>query len=411
MRRFPLRMFPRLRVWGPRLCLVAAVAVIGLAASPAPLSGSDSGNPAHAVHSEQDIGALFERVVPKLGRTIDLVDRHDELPDHTYFFGEDKASNLNQINRLLDQAIDALAVSGLRDARLRIRRLEDKVDAAHRAIATHQRKKVSAPTDEELNLLDQANPFVVTRSGYDQRIEAERKKIERYKAALDRIKTAFTKRLEDFGLEIDRPTVDGLLSSVTGDDLLDMAVVFRNVKRLTVQLEKLTNQSGEALDAAKRYYGMYVVLVKVLDHTQTRFMDEIRDEHIPQLEMFAQQARANIAQARRLIETGNGHEKTLRKNIESNQTTYETARLYVDYLSRQADMVAEENEAVQRNLATAMNTYQTVKLSSNVAALIQSGREDFEELMSLRLPYLREFQNKVIRKEFERMTEQLRSDT
>jgi hypothetical protein len=54
-----------------------------------------------------------------------------------------------------------------------------------------------------------------------------------------------------------------------------------------------------------------------------------------------------------------------------------------------------------------VNTYETVKLSSDVASLIQAGRKNFDTLMQLRLPYLREFRNEVMNKEFKRMTKTL----
>lgn len=47
-------------------------------------------------------------------------------------------------------------------------------------------------------------------------------------------------------------SLDALLESVSGDDLINMGVVFKNVKTVTTQLEKLTNQSGEHLDMAQR---------------------------------------------------------------------------------------------------------------------------------------------------------------
>ena len=97
-------------------------------------------------------------------------------------------------------------------------------------------------------------------------------------------------------------------------------------------------------------------------------------------------------------------------NIESNKLTQQTAILYIDYLQRNAALIEEENRRAQKNLATAMNTYNTVKLSSDVASLMKSGRRDFEALMKLQIPQLREFSNESIRREFERMTVELRSD-
>ena len=131
--------------------------------------------------------------------------------------------------------------------------------------------------------------------------------------------------------------------------------------------------------------------------------------HIPALEGFSRQAELNITQARALIASKGGDEKQLQSNIDSNAITQKTAQLYIKYLREQADMISHENVAVEKNLATAVNTYQTVKLSSDVANLIKLGRRNFEEMLKLRMPYLREFQNEVIKKEFRRMTEELKA--
>ena len=82
----------------------------------------------------------------------------------------------------------------------------------------------------------------------------------------------------------------------------------------------------------------------------------------------------NIKQARALIKINGGDEKLLRANIASNQLTRETAVLYIEYLRRNAALIEAENRKAQKTLATAMNTYDTVKLSSDVAALMNTVR-------------------------------------
>jgi hypothetical protein len=188
-----------------------------------------------------------------------------------------------------------------------------------------------------------------------------------------------------------------------------MAVVFDNIKHVTTQLQRLTEESGEALDVSKRYYGMYVVMIHVMDRIQKTFVRDIHEKHIPKLEEFASKADQNINQARALIEVDGGEQELLEANIASNELTRATAKLYIEYLHRNADLIAAENARAQKNLATAMNTYDTVKLSSDVAALMNTGRRDFEALMKLQVPALREFNNEAIRKEFQRMTAELRA--
>jgi hypothetical protein len=354
-------------------------------------------------------GEVFKKVFPKLSDALNLVDKHEKLPDKTYIYGADKRSNQAKIDQLLDEAIAALEVSDLTDTRATVKMLEDKVRTTQENIAGYRRGRISAPQENTLSLIDKANPFVITKEGYDQLIASDQKNVEAYKADLEKTKATFAAKLKEIGIDVNADAVDSLLSSVSGDGFLAMTVVFHNVKAITDQLELLTQQQDEALGTAKRYYGMYVVLVRILDRVQKHFVDEIDAVHIPALEGFSRQAELNITQARALIASKGGDEKQLQSNIDSNTITQKTAQLYIKYLREQADMISHENVAVEKNLATAVNTYQTVKLSSDVANLIKLGRRNFEEMLKLRMPYLREFQNEVIKKEFRRMTEELKA--
>lgn len=375
-------------------------------------NGPAAGTPATVSPEErlkQRLGELFESVLPILDEARELVDRHADLPDSSRIpFKADKQSNSAAINQLLDQAIDVLGVSEASDYRQRIREATTAIAASHAEIADHQRQRVSASWAKDQGQLEQYNPFEQSKEALDQLITDEKAKIERQQELLVELKQSFAKELSKIGVQMDEQGAESLLSSVSGDDIVTMAVVFDNIKHMTTQLQELTDDSGEALDVAKRYYGMYVVMIHVMDRIQDSFIRDINDKHIPKLEEFAAQAEQNIEQARKLIDINGGDVQILESNIASNKLTRDTANLYIKYLQRNAELIATENERAQKNLATAINTYDTVKLSSEVAAHMNSGRRDLETLMKLEVPALREFSNQAIRKEFQRMTAELR---
>ncbi len=373
----------------------------------AAVAESESSN---ADRFRQRIGDLFESVLPTLDQARELVDRHASLPDNSRVpFKPDKQSNSAEINELLDEAIVMLGVSAVSDYRQRIRDANSAISTSHQNIADYRRQRVSASWAKDQSRLDKVNPFELSKEALDERIADENAEIESQERLLVELKQSFADELSKIGVEVDEDGVDSLLSSVSGDDIVTMAVVFDNIKHVTTQLQKLTEESGEALDVSKRYYGMYVVMIHVMDRIQKTFIRDINQKHIPKLNEFASQAGRNIDQARALIDIDGGDTQLLEANIASNQLTRETANLYIEYLQQNADLIAAENKLAQKNLATAMNTYDTVKLSSDVAALLKTGRRDFETLMKLQVPALREFSNEAIRQEFERMTSELRA--
>ena len=319
----------------------------------------------------------------------------------------DKRSNSAEMNKLLDRAITMLEVSSVSEIRDQVKENLRQVRDNHNAIAEYRRKRLAAPTEASLSRIKRVNPFTVTKESIDESIAELQEEIQELGSGHANLKYNFRQKLAAIGIEIDEDGIDSLLNSISGEDFVNMAVAFDNIKLLTQQLQQLSEQSGEALDTARRYYGMYVVMVQAMDRMQKTFVDRAENVHIPKLVEFASQAENNIEEARGLIESGQGTREVLLNNIEANQVTRRAAEVYMDYLRQQASDVANENRASEKTLNTAMNTYMTVKLSSDVASLIESGRSEFDSLMKLSLPAMKGFENEEIRKELKRITQEL----
>lgn len=389
---------------------VALLFFVLFATSLAGLRAQD-GDPAEELRKKEEdrIGRLFEKVVPTLDKARKLVDRHDSLPKRRFLLlrplGGDQFSNEAETRELLDEAIEMLDSSPLRDRWKKLYATRQLVRKGHHKLADYRQRRIFAPREKETGFFDR--PFIYTKEDIDEMIGTEEKEISENEKAIEKLKDEIVKVLKELHLEIDRDGLESLLSSVSGDDFVSMISLFDNIRQLTGQLQDLTEQSGEALDIAKRYYGMHVVLVKIMDRMQERFISEIDREHIPRLQGYGKTAEENIRQALELIRKEGGEEEILRSNIESNELTQRAAKLYTEYLLQNADLIRSENQQIKKNLATALNTYKTVKLSSDVSRLMKTGRQNFEALMQLQIPPLREFRNEMLRKEYQRMTTEL----
>jgi hypothetical protein len=372
---------------------------------------AQEGDPAEELREKEEdrIGRLFEKVVPTLDEARKLVDRHDSLPKRRFLLlrplGGDQFSNEAETRELLDEAIEMLDSSPLRDRWKKLHATRQLIRKGHHKLADYRQRRIFAPREKETGFFDR--PFIYTKEDIDEMIGAEEKEISENEKVIGKLKDEIVKILKELHLEIDRDGLESLLSSVSGDDFVSMISLFDNIRQLTGQLQDLTEQSGEALDIAKRYYGMHVVLVKIMDRMQERFISEIDKQHIPRLQSYGKTAEENIRQALELIRKEGGEEEILRSNIESNELTQRAAKLYTEYLLQNADLIRSENQQIKKNLATALNTYKTVKLSSDVSRLMKTGRQNFEALMQLQIPPLREFRNEMLRKEYQRMTTEL----
>jgi len=101
----------------------------------------------------------------------------------------------------------------------------------------------------------------------------------------------------------------------------------------------------------------------------------------------------------------------LSANLRAQQLTLQAAKLYLTYLEKQRNDLAAAKQKLAPDIATAKNTYETVKVSSELVAMMRSGQNLFDALKNLQVPELRVFENLEMKKEFEKLTVQLKSGT
>ncbi len=196
---------------------------------------------------------------------------------------------------------------------------------------------------------------------------------------------------------------------MVGDDVLNMAQAFVQVKRLTAQLETLTTESTEDLPIARRYYGMYTVLLDSLGHMHRQLLDAVDQRYLPDIQGIHERARELRRDTRRLMKQESS--PVLKANLEAQALTLDAAERYTEYLKDQRRQVAASAERLQRDMAVAENTYETVKVSGDLLALMQDSQRLLDTLFRLQVPPLRAFENLAMKREFNRLTEQLRSKT
>lgn len=346
---------------------------------------------------------LFGEVMEPLTEAKQAYDRHDDL-DESSWFGEDQEDNQERIDELLDEAIEVLGVSEIETTRAELRQLDKEIAALEKQVIEAREARLGAPLAEELNKLEKT--YKTSREEYDERIAEAEAEISERKHRIAELELDFVEGMRGIGLDIDLEGARSLLSTVNGDDFVEMCVVFDNVRGITEQLEALTNESGESLDAAKRYYGSYVVLIKMMDRIQKDFVRRTRQEMLPKLAEYETKAQEIIRDAERNLKKG-GNPEIAQQNIRSNELTIEATQFYAEYLRSQAREIEQRNAELQITLRDAENTYDTVSLSSQVAAIMKEGQRNFAALLKLELPALRGFENAELKAEFERLTREM----
>jgi hypothetical protein len=359
----------------------------------------DSARDSLAPTEPDGFSQVWVNVVPKLEETVALEDAQRDLPDKAWF-RRDKRDAQEEINQLLDESVAILSSSPVQLYRERIAALERQVDAARADIDRYRKERVAAP----------AQSFTAkTVDDYDRMIDEREQDIRRYRAELDRIKREFASDLRALGLELSDEQVQFLLSTVVGDNMVDLGIVFDNVKAITAQLEQLVRDSGEDLKSARRYYGMYVVLLRALNRMHLDVEQAIDQEYIPRINAIAQRARALSQDTRALLGAHPEKAEVLSANLDAQQLTIDAAGIYRDYLQQQAAQVRSARTALEEDIDTAWNTYETVRVSGELVDLVKSSQQVLDGLLNRQVPPLRPFQNLEMQREFAKLTEQLRT--
>ena len=352
-----------------------------------------------------EVQKFFEQAHSALDDALNLFDDAQTRPEEDDlrfydFLSRTKESQERKVESYLDVAGEALGISSISNRRQLILDLRDSIAESQSNISTFKRKRISAPAST-------FNPLGVTKSGYDKKIEVAKDAIVQAENAIEVEKEKFVEDLNRIGMELDAESIDNLLESITGDEFVRVSIIFDNAKTFAAELERLTNETGEDLEAAKKYYGVYLMLLKTVSRLQEQFVASVDNEYYPKLDEFATKARKNINEAKRAISLG-GDETVLRNNIVSNQLTYDAAMFYKEGLAHQKHQMMMANLECKKNILTAANTYKTVALSKDVAALMAVSRRAFDAISGLSVPDLRPFKNEKMKDAFSQLTRELR---
>lgn len=341
---------------------------------------------------------VWDEALPRLEESLELNDRHDELPASAWF-GSDQASNQEAINTLLDETIDILAIAPAQDHRTRVRELETAIRQTQEQIADYRRQRIGAPTE---SLMEN------TIADLDSRIQSAQARVAMLEQELQGVKQNFAAELQSLGLELAPDQLDFLLSTVIGDDLVNLGIVFDNVKEITLQLEGLMAESRHDLDSARRYYGMYTMMLTALDRMHQQLLQAINQRYLQEIDSIIERTQS-LARETRELQSRSPLDENLAANLRAQSLTLDTAELYRDYLLEQAREVAAARERLGLDIAIARNTYDTVRVSGELVSLMHSSRQLLNSLIERQVPALRTFQSLEMKREFENLTLQLRS--
>jgi hypothetical protein len=337
---------------------------------------------------------IWKKSYPNLEELLKLKEEQDDLPNSSWF-RRDKIDSQNEINKLLEQSIEILGISDTRKNIIAINNIEENIAKIHTKIANLRTKKIGEPENS---------------NKYDDEIVILKQKIAQYNQEIDSKKIEISKQMQSIGINISNEQLKLLMANVIGEDMLKMSIVFNNVKEISNSLSKLMQENGEDLVFARKHYGMYTTLLEILMKMQEVFILDVKNNYIPKIAKINEETKILLNETKDILalQTNEMRRQDLQTSIDAQNLTLNTAKLYKLRLHEQADQILTAYNELKKDFAIAMIRYKTVKISGDLASMIQNSSNQFSTLINLQLPNLIPFENLQMKSEFEKLTRELK---
>ena len=351
--------------------------------------------------SEKIVRQLKESVLEnwdKLSRwcrqTVDLHTELPSLPESAWFSADQKSQRKKIREKLMDIRKLLLSTDAQRIME-RIDTIDERLAAIDEDMRKENERRVLYPKerekiDERLAKLREARGDLVHQREVDARI--------------------VLKELDALGLRLSGAAAEQCLFTVNVGELIDNVIVAKNIGLVVNNLRELM-ATGD-VTAAKRYFGMYRVMVEVQKACFDDYLEKSRDgewrKKLNQIRDDATAARQNALDSAQDASFNEQQRAVFRRNAEVNVATLNAVAAYVKILDQHEAIIQSKAEEAARMLLVAENSYATVSLAGDFLALVKSSQDSFDALLQLQLPPIEIFNDTALQTEFMALTKKLK---
>lgn len=338
-------------------------------------------------------------------KVMELENTRQDLPKSKWLSRDQK--DLDQdINRILDEVVDMMQISGLTEAREAYRDLDARILKRRAEIRDLREATLSAEEDKS-----PLEFYKKTRADYEEELDALEVDVENLQdqqmAEIGKMMEAY----ENMGLDLSEQQVRFYLTSISGADMMNLSAVFENIRALNLQLEELVKQSPDDPEAARRYYGIHVTLIRTMLQAHVHVLERIDDLYLDRIKELEKGNDALMKETRGLIRFAEEqHQGLLESSYRTQKVTAQALDLYRDHLKSVRDQVYEAKKALDQRFQVAMNAYQTIQIAATLAEEMQSAVKDLSALREMHLPALIPLNDEALQQKFNEITRELEGE-
>ena len=333
----------------------------------------------------------WNKLCKLMGKAADLRDELPNLPRSAWFF-RDQVSQQGEIDDLLDDAREILLSKSSQDMLKQVQKLDENIREIKSDIAEVNKEMVLHP-DRRRKCEEKLTGLTIRRN------ELRRN--------LQNLKREVLAELRSWGITVPDSALEPFFASVTRNSIIDNAVIAGNIAAIVKNLEDMMRVDE---DNARRYYGMYMVLLDLQIRCYRDFIAKCDgvwclklDGIINKIQYDHLIANDGAADARFTV----AQRDQYKRNLRTNETFLRAARAYRENLERQRNAVAAKMQETEQMREVALNTYETLGNAALLRDMMHTSAEAFEAVMKLELPDLAAFNDAEIVAEFDGITERL----
>lgn len=336
----------------------------------------------------------WDKIEDRFADIIEVKEEQSLAPDSA-FFKKNKAAYQEDIDELLHDVYGLLNDDIVLDASHNIKQIDATILVLQEKASEQKSKSIIQIGSEQKEALQKQQQYENEIKDYQQNRE-------------DMIETVQS-RLDEFGTELSFEQVEALLVRVNADDILAMTTIFPVVADIATSFAKITANSGEDLNHAKKYYSMYVVLLELQLFIQERYIADLKYKYIPRIEQLQSKQNGLIKTTQKeQLKAASKHKKSYSLNLKNQNITLQAIKLYKVSMQGDLNNMSNAHRLLVADYALAVNTLNTVTMSSQVSDLISDSSQLFDKIMAMQAPELVPFNNIQIQKEFSALTEKIK---
>ncbi len=357
-----------------------------------------TGASADGVMSEisSSVKANWRRIASKSADILELREERKTLPESTFWFWEtDKKDQDAKIRSALRSVREILLSTDSQKMMERIDDLDEDIAGVE--------EDIRDVTEERVLNLDKA-------SECDEKLAKLRQKKEALQANRRNLAAQVCAELRALGLKVSGEAAEQCLFPVNFGDIVDGVVVARSVASVVDNLRELMATGDVA--SARRYFGMYLVMIDVQVLCFEDYLAKSRDgewrQGLNRILSDATTARDEALANSRCDTFTAEQRRVFAHNSDVNGATIRAATAYLKILDSHEVVISDKLAAARKVRMVVESSYDTVNLAGDFLGLAKANQKAFDALLNLDLPPVEIFDDANVQQEFLAITRKLK---